>query len=199
MSEPRNQRTHHGGSPLWCLLQARLFSVISATGVLDTKRPTMRSSVLRLGFACAAAAAFLGGCLTAAAAPVVREADVIPAPARVAFRDGVFAIHARTPISIPRDPGAARIARYFAGLLEQSRGVRLDVVERSNDSLPAGAIAFRLDQPVAAANPESYTAPDPAVRRRSPWTLLCRRHIVATRHLRKFRCRPHRRSCAEHH
>ena len=133
-----------------------MFSVISATGVLGAKRPAVRSSVLRSGFACAAAAAFLGGCLTAAAAPVVRQADVIPAPARVAFRDGVFAIHASTLISIPRDPGAARIARYFAGLLEQSRGVRLDVVERSNDSLPAGAIAFRLDQPVAGANPESY-------------------------------------------
>ena len=94
--------------------------------------------------------------MTATAAPVIRQSDVIPAPARVAFHDGGFAIHARTPISIPRDPGAARIARYFAGLLEQSRGLRLDVVERSDDSLPAGAIAFRLDQPVAGANPEGY-------------------------------------------
>jgi hexosaminidase len=93
---------------------------------------------------------------TASAAPRPRQVDVIPAPSRVAFSDGVFAIHARTPISIPRDPDAARIARYFAGLLEESRGVRLDVVERSNDSLPVSAIAFRLDRPVTGASPESY-------------------------------------------
>ncbi len=96
---------------------------------------------------------------TASAAPRPRQVNVIPAPARVAFHDGIFAIHARTPISIPRDPGAARIALYFAGLLEKSRGVQLRSVERSNDSIdsmPAGAIVFRLDKPVAGASPESY-------------------------------------------
>jgi hexosaminidase len=89
---------------------------------------------------------------TASAAPRPQQVDVIPAPARVAFHDGVFAIHARTPISIPRDPGAARIALYLAGLLEKSRGVQLRSVERSNDSIdstPAGAIVLRLDKPVA--------------------------------------------------
>jgi hypothetical protein len=89
---------------------------------------------------------------TAFAAPRLRQVDVIPAPARVAFHDGDFAIHARTPISIPRDPGAARIALYLAGLLEESRGVRLRIVERSNDSIdsmPEGAIVLCLDQPVA--------------------------------------------------
>jgi hexosaminidase len=89
---------------------------------------------------------------TAFAAPRLRQVDVIPAPARVAFHDGDFAIHARTPISIPRDPGAARIALYLAGLLEESRGVRLRIVERSNDSndsMPEGAIVLCLDQPVA--------------------------------------------------
>ena len=39
-----------------------------------------------------------------------RSSDVIPAPSRVAFHDGFFAVRAGTPISIPRDPRAARIA-----------------------------------------------------------------------------------------
>ena len=124
--------------------------------MLDTNRPTIRSRVLRWGFACAAAVSFLSGCLTSSAAQRVRSVDVIPAPARVAFSDGVFAVHARTPISIPRDPGAARIARYFAGLLEETRGLQLNLVERSNESLPEGAIVFRLDPPAAGASPESY-------------------------------------------
>ena len=88
--------------------------------------------------------------------PLARQVDVIPAPARVAFREGFFTVRAGTAISIPRDPETARIARYLAGLLEETRGVRLNVVERSDDSLPEGSIAFRLDEAQAGANPESY-------------------------------------------
>ena len=124
--------------------------------MLDTNRHTVRSRLLRWGFACAAAVPFLSGCLTSSAAQGVRSVDVIPAPARVAFSDGVFAVRASTSISIPRDPGVARIARYFAGLMEETRGVRLSLVERSNDSLPEGAIVLRLDPSGVGANPESY-------------------------------------------
>jgi len=101
-----------------------------------------------------------------------RSSDVIPAPARVAFHDGVFAIRAGTPISIPRDPRAARIANYFADLLEQTRRLNLRIAERSDPAAaPDGAIVFRLahgssglahgssglDSPTAGASPESYT------------------------------------------
>ena len=87
-----------------------------------------------------------------------RASDVIPAPARVAFHDGVFAVRAGTPISIPRDPRAARIANYFADLLEQSRRLNLRIVERADPTAtPEGAIVFRLDSPSAGSSPEGYT------------------------------------------
>ena len=124
--------------------------------MLNANRPTSRSPLLRWMLACAAAVPFFGGCLSAPPTPVVRQVDVIPAPARVAFREGVFTVRAGTAITVPQDPDTARTARYFAGLLEETRGVRLNVVERSNDSLPEGSIAFRLDKARAGANPESY-------------------------------------------
>ena len=105
-------------------------------------------------------------CITAAVvlnAPEVhgaptKTADVIPAPARVAFREGVFAVRAGTEISIPRDPSAARIARYFVDLMDQTCHVQLHTVERSNETLPKGGIAFRFNRaPRSDSNPESYT------------------------------------------
>ena len=105
-------------------------------------------------------------CITAAVvlnAPEVhgaptKTADVIPAPARVAFREGVFAVRAGTVISIPRDPSAARIARYFVDLMDQTCHVQLHTVERSNETLPKGGIAFLFNHaPHSDSNPESYT------------------------------------------
>jgi hexosaminidase len=142
--------------PLWCLLHARLFSGISVHDVLNANRLTSRSPLQRWTLACAAAISFLSGCLSSPPPPVTRQVDVIPAPARAAFREGIFTVRAGTAISIPRDPDTARIARYLAGLLEETRGVRLNVVERSDDSLPEGSIALRLDEAQAGANPESY-------------------------------------------
>jgi hexosaminidase len=142
--------------PLWCLLHARLFSGISVHDVLNANPPTSRSPLQRWMLACAVALPFLSGCLSSPSTPLARQVDVIPAPARVAFREGFFTVRAGTAISIPRDPETARIARYLAGLLEETRGVRLNVVERSDDSLPEGSIAFRLDEAQAGANPESY-------------------------------------------
>ena len=91
-------------------------------------------------------------------APVAHAGDVIPVPARVAFHEGVFAVRARTPISIPRDPNAARIANYFADHLAQTRGLNLRIAERPDPAAaPDGAIVFRLDSPRADSSPESYT------------------------------------------
>jgi hexosaminidase len=148
--------------PLWCLLHAHLFSGISVHDVLNANHPTSRSQLLRYPLAYAAAVAFFSGCLSSsatpatAAMPLARQADVIPAPARVAFRDGVFTIQAGTLISISRDANTARIARYFAGLLEETRSVRLKVAERSDESSPQGSIVFRLDAAKAGDKPESY-------------------------------------------
>ena len=91
-------------------------------------------------FACVAAAVVL--CAPEAHGAVAKITDVIPAPARVEFHEGVFAIRVGTVISIPRDPGAARIARYFADLMERTCHVHLKIVERSNGAPPADAIVF---------------------------------------------------------
>jgi hexosaminidase len=83
-------------------------------------------------------------------------ADVIPAPASVEPHAGAFVVRAGTLISIPRDPQAARIARYFADLLLKTRGTRLDIVERTGNALPRHAIILELDPHAAAATPEGY-------------------------------------------
>jgi hexosaminidase len=95
---------------------------------------------------------------TADAREAARSSDVIPVPSRVAFHEGVFAIRAGTPISVPPDPRAARVASYFADLL-QTRGLSLGIAERSDPATaPDGAIVLRLDSPPSAdANPEAYT------------------------------------------
>ncbi|TLY62009.1 MAG: beta-hexosaminidase [Gammaproteobacteria bacterium] len=83
-------------------------------------------------------------------------ADVIPAPAAAAGRAGVFVIRASTHISVPSDAQTARIGRYLASLLQRTRGVRLEVVERVSSSEPDHAIVLRLDPHSSGSNPESY-------------------------------------------
>jgi hexosaminidase len=112
---------------------------------------------------------------SAAAATV----NVIPLPAQIESRSGSFAIEAGTRLAIPRDPRAARVARYFAELLLRTRGVKLKTVEST--SVPkAGVIVFELtaragspDRAARASghaagvsNPEAYIldiSPDRAV------------------------------------
>src|SRR5579864_9750845 len=84
---------------LWCLLHLPLFSAISAGSIVF-------KSIWPL--ACLLITTFFLSAPLAHGTP--RASDVIPAPARVAFHDGVFAVRAGTPISVPRDPRAARIA-----------------------------------------------------------------------------------------
>jgi hexosaminidase len=102
-----------------------------------------RASVVLWWLSCTAAAPVLGN-----TSPV----DVIPAPARVTSRDGVFAFRADTWVSLPQDPGVARIARYFAGLLKETRGVDLKLAAGSSKSV----IVFRLEQPASGTNAEAY-------------------------------------------
>src|SRR2546430_4563967 len=47
-------------------------------------------------------------------------ADVIPAPAQAQPGRGIFALRTGTRVSIPRDPRAEQIGRYFAALLLQT-------------------------------------------------------------------------------
>lgn len=110
-------------------------------------------------------ACFMRACLAlllffaCAAAPGRAQAlDVIPAPATVASvpAAGNFAFRGDTWISLPRDPGVARIARYFAGLLEETSGVRVPIVAKSITPRTHSVIEFRLDPDASHTSPEGY-------------------------------------------
>ena len=91
--------------------------------------------------------------------------SVIPAPAHVESRPGAFVIRASTQLTIPRDPRAARAARYFADLLQKTRGIQL-ATDESGAGHIAHSIVFRLDALAAGSsktssrtesNPEAYS------------------------------------------
>jgi hexosaminidase len=97
----------------------------------------------------------------AAAGVAVPGAGLIPIPAHIESRSGAFAIRAGMRISIPRDPRAARVARYFADLLQQTQGIRLET-EESGTAKVSHAIVFTLDSRAtgvskASSAPEGYT------------------------------------------
>src|SRR5882757_5872375 len=99
------------------------------------------------------AVAFWIGATGMAAVPA--SPSVIPEPARVDSRPGSFAIRAGTEISIPRDPRAARVARYFADLLQTTRGMRL-AAGSSGAERASHAIVFGLNARAGASSPEAY-------------------------------------------
>lgn len=112
-------------------------------------------------FASAAIVAGLAGVPAhAAALPAL-----IPVPSHVESRTGVFAIRADTRLAIPRDSGAARVAGYFADLMQKTHGLRLEVGSAAHEASDAAgasalhAIVFELHKEPRAAtpNPESYT------------------------------------------
>src|SRR5439155_14566029 len=89
---------------------------------------------------------------------------VIPAPAHVESRPGAFVIRNGTRLSIPGDPRAARIARYFADLMQKTRGIQL-ALDAPGAGHAAHSIVFRLDARAAGtsrtssaadSNPEAY-------------------------------------------
>lgn len=108
-----------------------------------------------------AAIAAIGVSGLAAAGGGVPGAGLIPMPAHIESRSGAFAIRAGMRISIPRDPRAARVARYFADLLQQTQGIKLETEESGTAKVPH-AIVFTLDPRApgvskASSGPEGYT------------------------------------------
>ena len=88
--------------------------------------------------------------------------SVIPQPARVESRSGVFAIRSGTRISITRDPRAARVAGYFAELLQQTRGIKL-ANHASGDEHSLHSIVFKLNaRPRAPAEASANAAANAA-------------------------------------
>jgi hexosaminidase len=99
--------------------------------------------------------------LAAAPGAATTVLGVIPAPAHVESRPGAFVIRAGTHLSIPRDPRAARVARYFADLLQKTRGIQL-ATDESGAGHAAHSIVFRLDaRPAASARASSSTGSNP--------------------------------------
>jgi hexosaminidase len=86
----------------------------------------------------------------------VPQVEIIPAPAHVEPRSGVFTLRADATISHPRDAEAARIARYFADLLLRTRGMGLRISERAGQATAADAIIFRLDPLMSVPDAEGY-------------------------------------------
>jgi hexosaminidase len=104
--------------------------------------------------------ALVVGGVARAAAPGVAPASapgVIPAPAHVEARPGAFVIRTGTRLSIPGDPRAARIARYFADLMQKTRGIQL-ALDAPGAGHAAHSIVFRLDARAAVSSRTSSTA-----------------------------------------
>ena len=132
--------------------RARGVSEVALSGAVARVRVT--SSAGTYAVACAAIGIFatmpaLAAPLADADAAVVSPTspiNVIPLPAHAEPRSGSFAIRAGTRIAIPRDPRAARVARYFAELMLATRGIQLDV------GPTAGASWSTAKPPAAGAN-----------------------------------------------
>ena len=116
----------------------------------------MVKAVLGGVFAMVATMPALGAPLADTEPAVVSPAsaiNVIPLPAHVEPRSGSFAIRAGTRIANPRDPRAARVARYFAELMLATRGVQLSMA-------PAvGAKSSTAPVPTGGANSPASPRP----------------------------------------
>src|ERR1700730_7674323 len=114
-------------------------------------RPSRHPMQRRAGLIVAFMALLAGSAGAAALANDSGGLDVSPAPAHVQTGTGVFAVRAGTPLSIPREPGAARAARYFSELLARTRGVQLRLVSNPVPELASRMISFELTAAPQAA------------------------------------------------
>jgi len=87
--------------------------------------------------------------------------DVIPQPAHVAAQSGGFAIRAGTRIAIPRDPRAARVARYFADLMRKTSALQLQMSRAAkSDATTASAHATGASSGATTSNSPSMPGTD---------------------------------------
>lgn len=125
---------------------------------------TAAALVLWAGGAAAQVAAVEPAAFQAATAGFASNAlptgiSVIPEPAHIEPRAGRFAMGAGTHLSVGRDPRTRGVARYFAALLKETRGIELQI-DASGNHLPH-SIEFGLTAPPvrsieARSNPEAY-------------------------------------------
>jgi len=101
--------------------------VATAAAALTGAPTTAGAAVATAPSVAAAAAGSPSSAVSDARTHVMVLPAVIPLPSHVEPRTGSFAIRADTRLAIPRDPGAARVARYFADFVQKTRGLRLEV------------------------------------------------------------------------
>jgi hexosaminidase len=95
----------------------------------------------------------------ASAASSAPRINVIPLPAQIEVRTDHFLIGPRTRLVIPRDPRAARVAAYFADLMQGTHGMRLQVTAKTASMATSDEIIFELAPQARAQgpNPEAYS------------------------------------------
>src|SRR3954451_12233743 len=127
--------------------------MLMGKAVLGTVGRLTASAVALVGMVATMPA--LGAPRAVAGAPAVSPTspiNVIPLPAHVEPRSGSFAIRAGTRIANPRDPRAARVARYFAELMLATRGVQLSMAPGVGAKLStASAPTTGVDSPTGSA------------------------------------------------
>ena len=114
----------------------------------------------------AAIAAVIATSAGASSEPATASDSVIPIPVSISPRAGRFTLRAGTVIYTSAEADSARIAAYFADLLQLSHALALVVRElpraqppaasTSAADLPAQAIVFRLEPRGEGTSPESY-------------------------------------------
>ena len=127
--------------------------------------PTSAPILLRTSLAAALATCLLLPIAACSSVPSAQTAEVpnaavavadatmlIPMPASLQVRDGVFRLDARTVLHA-QDKAAAKVAHRFAADLRKSNGIALSMVEGVAD----GSIAFELDPAFKQASPEAYS------------------------------------------
>lgn len=115
------------------------------------------------GFAASTAVGAQSGSKTAA-----QTVDVIPAPAHVELHEGRFTIRSGTPILTGGDPQAVKVARYFAELMQKTRGISLVVDASGAARRVPHAIVLKLDARSAADGLQVISPASGGPKRRNP-------------------------------
>jgi len=110
--------------------------------------------------ACCVALLVIAGCQAnpaSEAAPVRRNAPLLPLPALVEAREGTFTLNADTPILVPADNAEAqRIGELLSGYVQRTRGVRLAVGAGPVGTADRAAIVLAIDPQAGGAGAEAY-------------------------------------------
>jgi len=117
----------------------------------------MAATILRQGpFIHLVTALLLAGCQSLARSqPPAPPPDIIPLPKEFVRDSGAFIVTSQTRISSDDNADSRRIARYFADLVQRTRGLVLPVDTLFDPDWRHGSIEFRIGQ--GPVSPEGYS------------------------------------------